>query len=107
MESRYANAEKFFSYTLGRQSCPLTTITSSLRKTKEVSFIHKLQKGIEPITSNVYETVTIIDRMKMIQKTKKSALTLSELANQLFMTTPAIGNIFSEMMLHLINISKI
>lgn len=66
-----------------------------MRKTKKVLFTLKLEKRFGPITSNVDETVTIIDGMTMIQKTKKSGLTLSQLANQLFMTTPAIGSSFS------------
>ena len=95
MDSRNASLVEFFSYILGRQSWPLTTITSSLRKTKKLPFTHKLEKRFGPITINVDETVTIIDGMTMIQKTKKSGLTLSQLANQLFMTTPAIGSSFS------------
>ena len=95
MDSRNVILPEFFSYILGRQSWPLTKITSSLRKTKKVLFTLKLEKRFGPITSNVDETVTIIDGMTMIQKTKKSGLTLSQLANQLFMTTPAIGSSFS------------
>ena len=95
MDSRNIILPEFFSYILGRQSWPLTKITSSLRKTKKVLFTLKLEKRFGPITSNVDETVTIIDRMTMMQKTKKSGLTLSQLANQLFMTTPAIGSSFS------------
>ena len=92
MQSRNVDLKEVFSYPLGPQPWPLTTMTGGLRKTNKVALLHKLEKGVESITSNLDDAVIIIDGMALVQTAKTSGLTFGELAKQLLTTSLAIGN---------------
>lgn len=92
MQSKNVDVKEVFSFPLGRQPWPLTTMTMGLRETNKVVLLHKLERGVEPITSSLNEDVIIIDGMAVVQKAKTSGLRFGELAKQLFTTTVAIGS---------------
>lgn len=77
-------------------------MAGGLRKINKLALLHKLEKGVETITSNMDKIVIIIDETAIVQKAKTSGLTFGELAKQPFTTTLAIGTTLA-MMLYLTN----
>ena len=71
----------FFSYPLGSLPWSLAGPVGELRKTNKVSLLHKLEKGVKPLSEPPNNHVAIIDGMAIVQKfNKPNGLTFEQLA---------------------------